>query len=84
MKFQVDISNMNTYTHTRTSRNQYVPHFFKVGGITKAGNLHNNNIQATPVSSNLRGPSFFRTSYQYFKVSISDFKSIGRKLNRAL
>ena len=41
MKFQDDISNMNTYIHTyyihtyiRTSRNQYVPHFFKVGGIT--------------------------------------------------
>ena len=34
MKFQDDISNMNTHTHTRTSRNQYVPHFFKVGGIT--------------------------------------------------
>ena len=34
MKFQDDISNMNT--HIRTSRNQYVPHFFKVGGITKA------------------------------------------------
>ena len=35
MKFQDDISNMNTHTHTyiRTSRNQYVPHFFKVGGI---------------------------------------------------
>ena len=31
MKFQEDISNMNTYI--RTSRNQYVPHFFKVGGI---------------------------------------------------
>ena len=45
MKFQDDISNMNTYTHThihtyiRTSRNQYVPHFFffKVGGIKKYG-----------------------------------------------
>ena len=37
MKFQDDISNMNTYIHTyiRTSRNQYVPHFFKVGGIKK-------------------------------------------------
>ena len=39
MKFQDDISNMNTYIHTyihtyiRTSRNQYVHHFFKVGGI---------------------------------------------------
>ena len=35
MKFQDDISNMNTYiqTYIRTSRNQYVPHFFKVGGI---------------------------------------------------
>ena len=39
MKFQNDISNMNTYIHTyihtyiRTSQNQYVPHFFKVGGI---------------------------------------------------
>ena len=35
MKFQDDISNLNTYihTHTRTSQNQYVPHFFKVGGI---------------------------------------------------
>ena len=41
MKFQDDISNMNTYvrtyiqTYIRTSRNQYVPYFFKVGGITK-------------------------------------------------
>ena len=37
MKFQDDISNMNTYIHTyiRTSRNQYVPDFFKVGGIKK-------------------------------------------------
>ena len=40
MKFQDDISNMNTYVHTyihtyiRTGRNQYVPYFFKVGGIT--------------------------------------------------
>ena len=31
MKFQDDIS--MPHTHTRTSRNQYVPHFFKVGGI---------------------------------------------------
>ena len=45
MKFQDDISNMNTYIHTyvrtyiRTSRNQYAPpHFFKVGGITKRPN----------------------------------------------
>ena len=43
MKFQDDISNMNTYVHTyihtyiRTSRNQYVPYFFKVGGIKKSG-----------------------------------------------
>ena len=39
MKFQDDISNMNTYIHTYiwTSRNQYVPHFFKVGGITMMG-----------------------------------------------
>ena len=38
MKFQDDISNMNTYIHTyiRTSRNQYVPHFFKVGGINRS------------------------------------------------
>ena len=37
MKFQDDISNMNTYirTYIRTSRNQYVPYFFKVGGIIK-------------------------------------------------
>ena len=46
MKFQDDISNMNTYIHTfvrtyiRTSRNQYVPFFFKVGGI----NTENSNI----------------------------------------
>ena len=39
MKFQDDISNMNTHIHTyihtyiQTSRNQYVPHFFNVGGI---------------------------------------------------
>ena len=31
MKFQDDIS--MPHTHTRTSRKQYVPHFFKVGGI---------------------------------------------------
>ena len=31
MKFQDDIS--MPHKHTRTSRNQYVPHFFKVGGI---------------------------------------------------
>ena len=39
MKFQDDISNLHTYIHTntRTSQNQYVPHFFKVGGI-KSGN----------------------------------------------
>ena len=37
IKIQDDISNMNTYvrTYVRTSRNQYVPYFFKVGGITK-------------------------------------------------
>ena len=33
MKFQDDISMPHTHTHTRTSRKQYVPHFFKVGGI---------------------------------------------------
>ena len=35
MKFQDDISNMNMYirTYIQTSRNQYVPYFFKVGGI---------------------------------------------------
>ena len=40
MKFQDDISNMNTHKHThiRTSRNQYVPHFFKVGGM-KSGSV---------------------------------------------
>ena len=37
MKFQDDISNMNTHIYIRTSRNQYVPHFFKVGGIKKSG-----------------------------------------------
>ena len=39
MKFQDVISNMNTYIHTyvRTSRNQYAPHFFKVGGIKIGG-----------------------------------------------
>ena len=37
--FQDDISMPHactyTNTHIRTSRNQYVPHFFKVGGIIK-------------------------------------------------
>ena len=35
MKFQDDTSNIHTYIHTyiHTSQNQYVPHFFKVGGI---------------------------------------------------
>ena len=45
MKSQDDISHMNTYIHTyvrtyiRTSRNQYVPYFFKVGGINREKNL---------------------------------------------
>ena len=31
----------HTRAHIRTSRNQYVPHFFKVGGITKHyGRMH--------------------------------------------
>ena len=38
MKFQDDMSNINTHTHTHTSRNQYVPHFFKVGGIKRLQN----------------------------------------------
>ena len=34
MKFQDDISMPPPpHTHIRTSRNQYVPHFFKAGGI---------------------------------------------------
>ena len=42
MKFQDDISmpHTNTHTHIRTSRNQYVPHFFKVGGIITVKNLN--------------------------------------------
>ena len=38
MKFQDDISmpHTHTQTHTRTSRNQYVTHFFKVGDIIKS------------------------------------------------
>ena len=40
MKFQDDISNMNTYI--RPSRNQYVPHFFKVGGIKSDPSLSTN------------------------------------------
>ena len=37
INIQDDISNMNMYvrTYVRTSRNQYVPYFFKVGGIIK-------------------------------------------------
>ena len=27
------------HTYIRTSRNQYVPHFFKVGGIKKVGEV---------------------------------------------
>ena len=46
MKFQDDISmpHTRTQTHTRTSRNQYVPHFFEVGGIKRLYNLHMNPI----------------------------------------
>ena len=33
MKFQDDISNMNTYIHTDKPK-PICPHFFKVGGIT--------------------------------------------------
>ena len=53
MKFQDDISNMNTYIHTyvrtyiRTSRNQYVPYFFKVGGIKSCLNIGVFNIGET-------------------------------------
>ena len=39
MKFQADILMPHTHTHTQTSRNQYVPHFFKVGGITRENKL---------------------------------------------
>ena len=47
MKFQDVISNMNTHKHTdiRTSRNQYVPHFFKVGGINISSFKSSENIQ---------------------------------------
>ena len=34
MKFQDDISNMNTYIHTDKPK-PICPHFFKVGGITR-------------------------------------------------
>ena len=34
MKFQDDISNMNTYIHTDKPK-PICPHFFKVGGIMK-------------------------------------------------
>ena len=46
MKFQDDISNMNTYvrTYIRTSRNQYVPYFFKVGGIMSCVLIGQNTI----------------------------------------
>ena len=49
MKFQDDISNMNTYvrTYIRTSRNQYVPYFFKVGGIMMPGKLEIAVFQAS-------------------------------------
>ena len=36
MKFQDDISNMNTYIHTYgQAETNMPPHFFKVGGIIK-------------------------------------------------
>ena len=55
MKFQDDISNMKTYI--RTSRNQYVPHFFKVSGI---------NIPKSPnLSPNLKR---FKSYSRYKKV----------------
>ena len=52
MKFQDDISNMNTYIHKyiRTSRNQYVSHFFKVGGIKMTLRSH---IQAVTEDDSL-------------------------------
>ena len=64
MKFQDDISNMNTHTHThactharththtRTSRNQYVPHFFKVGGIRR-GECRCKGVRFDPKPSKL-------------------------------
>ena len=35
MKFQDDISNMNTYIRTDKPKPICPPHFFKVGGITR-------------------------------------------------
>ena len=71
MKFQDDISNMNTYvrtyihtyihTYIRTSRNQYVPYFFKVGGITTFLNINKLNVLYNTnnlCTSNLNGPKF--------------------------
>ena len=58
MKFQDDISNVNT--HTRTSRNQYVPHFFKVGGIINSVILKRFSCSYQSVVSLYIGPLVYR------------------------
>ena len=63
MKFQDDISMPHTHTHTRTSRNQYVPHFFKVGGIK----MITVDFSETIAASDLKGCSN-RHLIEYVKI----------------
>ena len=44
-----------THTYIRTSRNQYVPHFLKVGGIKKHTSITRVMLQATGIGSFVKG-----------------------------
>ena len=61
MKFQDDIS--MPHTCTRTSRNQYVPHFFKVGGIK----MITVDFSETIAASDLKGCRI-RHLIEYMKI----------------
>ena len=76
MKFQDDILNMNTYIHTyiRTSRNQYVLHFFKVGGIK---NKQTRKLSLTAEKPSLSFPTeVIRPLKQRFKYHLRSVYSI--------
>ena len=74
MKFQDDISNMNTYTHThtyihtyiRTSRNQYVPPpLFQSWG-------HNNRIHGMEMDYMILFENCFFRTMRYAKLFLKD------------
>ena len=68
MKLQDDIS--MPHTHTRTSRDQYVPHYFKVEGITtsNANSERINKLQKRAARTILEADSMEPSSEMFQKL----------------